>query len=80
MVSTPYFNGVSLKHVDTWLNEKQFKTFIKTAKREGVTPYTLTKNIILKFLEDKHEEAIAKTIVFYFFLYSMFVATLIYLL
>jgi len=69
-----------MKHIATWLNEKEYKAFMKFVKKKGVTPYALTKDLIVKFLEEKREEEISISILYWFILYSLVATALILLL
>ena len=44
-----------LKQVRTWLNEEQYKTYIKRADKMGVTEYAMTKQLVVDFLERRRE-------------------------
>jgi len=68
-----------MKHVATWLNEKEYKAFMRFAKKKGLTTYALTKDLIIQFLEQKREEEIGISILYWFILYCL-VATAFVLL
>ena len=60
-----------MKRVRTWLNEKQYKTYVKRATKSGVTTYGLTKQLILQYMSRKQEEEKRLNIMFGFIIYSL---------
>jgi len=41
----------SMKKVEIWLNESQYKEFVRKAKLKGLTRYALLKQIALRELD-----------------------------
>ncbi|MDH5448488.1 MAG: hypothetical protein OEX01_05735 [Candidatus Bathyarchaeota archaeon] len=39
-----------MKRIETWLNEKQYKRFIKKVEAKKLTPYAFLKQLVLKEL------------------------------
>lgn len=42
-----------MKHVDTWLNEEEYKELNHRAKKLQMTRYAIVKKLVKDFLEDK---------------------------
>lgn len=40
-----------MKKVETYLNEEEFKRFLKLAQAQGLTPYAFLKRLILDVIE-----------------------------
>lgn len=64
-----------MKHVDTWLNEEEFKDFKKEADKRKMTNYALTKKLLKDFLKDT--KAVGVCIFFWLLCYSLVATTLI---
>jgi len=71
--------GYVLKHIDTWLNEEQYKAYKKNAKKMKLTEYAVTKKLVVDFLE-KRRERTKKFLILYFFMIYSLIATVIILL
>jgi len=69
-----------MKCINTWVNEKQYEMFLKRAKKKGATPYAVTKGLVLQFLYAERQREISTTAFYWYLIYSLAVATLIFAL
>jgi len=72
--------GTALKQVRTWLNEEQYKAYVKRAKKMHETEYSMTKKIVLDFLERNREKEKVLFITYFFVIYSMVATAIIFLI
>jgi len=66
-----------MKIINTWLNENEYETFTKKAEKRGVTPYSLTKTLIQKYLEEEEQKSLGLSVVYWFLCYALIVATIL---
>ena len=75
-----HFHGEPMKIINTFLNEKDYQTFQKKAEKRGVSIYALQKNLILEYLYNERQYEISITAFYWYLIYSLAVATLIFAL
>ena len=60
-----------LKQIRTWLNEEQYKAYIKNAKKMHMTEYAITKKLAIDFLEKRRAHNKTVLILYFFIIYSL---------
>lgn len=66
-----------MKQLNVWLNEEEFKRFLKHVQKRHLTPYGYTKQLILNSMENPKEYERKMSVIYFYVLYSLVVATLI---
>jgi len=70
---------IGMKRLSTWLNEYEYKLFLKEAKKRGLTPYQLAKQQVLECIESPREYTIKMSIIYAYILYSLACAAFVLL-
>lgn len=66
-----------MKQITTWLNEAQYKRYMKRLDKLGLKPYGHLKNLVLIDLGDEERDRVIRTsIIFAFTLYSLFASVI----
>jgi len=66
-----------LKEITTWLNEEEYKRFLKHIRKRGTSPYAFTKQLILGSIESPKEYQRKMSVFYFFLLYSLSAATVL---
>lgn len=69
-----------MKQLNVWLNEEEYKRFVKHVQKRHLTPYGYTKQLILSSMENPKEYERKMSIIYGFVLYSLTVATIVLVL
>lgn len=70
------WKGLSLKHLQFWLNERDYEQLKRRAKEMGSTPYQIGKKLVKEFLNGNG----ASSLIVYAIYYSLIVATIVLVL
>jgi len=66
-----------MKHIDTWLNEEEYKQFIKRVRELEKTPYSVVKKLVKDFLNNSNGNQKIMQILFWTISYAMLATTYI---
>ena len=60
-----------MKKVHIWLNEEQYKFYVKATQKLGLSEYGLTKKLVVDFIEGRQREQKKFLILYFFIVYSL---------
>jgi len=65
------YGSPQLKKVHIWLNEEQYKFYVKATQKLGLSEYGLTKKLVVDFIEGRQREQKKFLILYFFIVYSL---------
>jgi len=66
-----------MRQVVTWLNEEEYKRFIKHMERIKSNPYKFMKQYILASMESPEQYRAKMRVLYYYVLYSLFATVVV---